>query len=307
MWDALDNVVLEHLNRGESWFEAQKALFELEGYEGPRPAGAGAAVGNAVFFAPGERGRERPSYELMPLAAVDGEQVLLGVWDNTRIPSGGGDGRLSVFAQRDRRWTRTQHFDSSQALLVHALRTPAQGDLLVVLEHYCGADRDEGTLRLWSVRGGRLERRGRPRPELVDFSVDADGEQVEVTFTRFPRGLDAPVLGTRLHYRLRIRPVGGGVEQELTSLNPWVEAVDRFQLALRDGHPARARGMLAHPRLLWPLAHCGGDLVEEGGDLEGGTGYVVCDGPNHRWRVELARTPQGSWRVDGMRPLPRPP
>jgi len=297
LWNVMDSLVLRELGRGHAAAEVNRTLSALPGFAGASE-GDGVTVGGGTFYS--ELPRELPGYVLLPVR-TGGEPLLMGVYNFGM----NGAGRISLFAQRAGRWRKTGVVDARFAVTPYPLPLADSGLAVVTLDVFTGGDHQDGTARAWRVRGGALEPIRTLAGEMKEPRAEAVDGRVRVAFTRFPRHLSTPVLGTRIAYVTTLSSSGTGVSASTEVANPWVEVVDRY-FGLARHTPARARALLATPALAGllgsrePVAH------SDGGDPAAGTGWIVLEIGGRRARVTSRRHADGRWRIASVRPETAP-
>jgi len=95
---------------------------------------------------------------------------------------------------------------------------------------------------------------------------------------------------------LLVRPDGTNVSVATELANPWVEVVDRYY-AHAARNPAAARALLADPALARTLGTRVPGAGDDGGDPVGGTGWLVIEVRDARYRVTSRRGSDGRWRI----------
>jgi hypothetical protein len=291
VWDVMDSVVLRELRRGREADEVNRALAQFPAYSGASE-GDGVPIGRGTFYS--ELPRALPSYVVLPVRA-GGETLLMGVY-NFGI---NGAGRISLFAKRTGTWRRTAAFDARFPVVPYLLPLADSGLAVVTLETFTGGDHQDGTARVWRIRRGALEPLLRLPGEMKEPSARVEKGNVEIAFTRFPRHLSAPILGTRLGYVTTIRALGTRVTTSTESANPWVDVVDRYY-GLAATSPAAARALLADPALARPLGTRPPMSLDDGGDARAGSGWIEVERNDMRHRIIARRGAGGRWRITAV-------
>ena len=293
LWNVMDSLVLRELGRGKDAEAVNRALAALPGFAGATD-GDGVAIGRGVFYS--EVPRALPGYVVLPVRA-GGETLLLGVY-NFGVSS---PGRMSLFARRGGSWRRTGVADATATIVPYLLPLADSGLAVVTLDTFTGADHQTGSARAWRVRRGMLELLRTAGTEMKEPEARAANRAVRISFTRRPRNLEVANLGTRTGYVTTLSPAGATVAVATEVVTPWVDVVDQYYgLARRT--PARARALLASPALAarlgsrMPYAH------DDGGDLRAGTGWVVLEAGERRYRVTSRRGAGGQWRITAVEP-----
>ncbi|HET7231783.1 MAG TPA: hypothetical protein VFJ16_17355 [Longimicrobium sp.] len=297
MWDVMDSVVLRELGRGRSPDEINQTLAGFPGFSGAM-AGDGVTIGQGTFYS--ELPRELPGYVVLPVRS-GGTALMMGVY-NFGMNS---PGRVSLFARRAGRWTRTGKLDARFAVTPYLLPLADSALAIVTLDLFTGGDHQDGSVRVWLVRNGGLELLRTLTGEMKEPEARIDAGAVRVAFTRFPLHLDAPILGIRIAHVTTISAAGAGVTVRDEIANPWVEVVDRYYGLLRQS-PARARALLATPSLAGRLGTRAPTSYDDGGDLRGGTGWIVLGIGDRRYRVTSRRATSGQWHITAVEPAPAP-
>jgi hypothetical protein len=210
-------------------------------------------------------------------------------------------GRVSLFARRAGAWRRTATFDTRNPVVPYLLPLADSGLAVVTLESFTGADRVDGSVRVWRVRRGALEPLLRLPVVMKDPGVEMGNGRVRIGFTQYPTHLAAPILGTRVAYVTTLLPTGSTVSARTEAANPWVEVVDRYYgLAARN--PAAARALLADRSLTRRLGMRVPMAYDDGGDLRAGSGWLVIEIDEQRYRVTSRREADGRWRIAAVEP-----
>lgn len=293
LWNVMDSMVLRELGRGKDAEAVNRTLAGLPGFAGPTE-GDGVAIGRGVFYS--ELPRALPGYVVLPVRA-GGETLLMGVY-NFGINS---PGRLSVFARRGGAWRRTGVADARAAVVPYLLPLADSGLAVVTLETFTGGDHQDGTARVWRLRRGVLEPLQTLQGEMKEPEAAIADGRVRISFTRFPRHLHAPILGTRIAYVTTLSSTGATVRATTEVANPWVEVVDRYYGAAART-PAAARALLATPALARSLGTRVPTAHEDGGDVRAGTGWIVIERAGRRYRVTSRRGAGAQWRIMAVEP-----
>lgn len=291
VWDVMDSVVLRELRRGREADEVNRALAGFPAYSGASE-GDGTSIGRGTFYS--EIPRELPSYVVLPVRA-GGETLMMGVY-NFGINEAG---RISLFAKRAGTWRRTAAFDARFPVVPYLLPLADSGLAVVTLETFTGGDHQDGTARVWRIRRGALEPLLRLPGEMKEPSARMEKGNVEIAFTRFPRRLAAPIIGTRLGYVTTIRAAGTRVTTSTESANPWVDVVDRYY-GLAATSPAAARALLADPTLARQLGTRPPMSLEDGGDARSGSGWIEIERDDVRYRIVSRRGTGGRWQITSV-------
>jgi hypothetical protein len=175
---------------------------------------------------------------------------------------------------------------------------------IVMLDLFTGGDHQDGSVRVWRVRGGALEPLRTLTGEMKEPEAGTEAGAVRISFTRFPRHLRAPILGTRIAHVTTISPAGATVSVRDVIANPWVEVVDRYYGLVRQS-PARARALLATPSLAGRLGSRIPEAFEDGGNPATGNGWMIIGVNGTRWMVSSSRGADGRWRIVNVQPAPR--
>lgn len=292
-WDVMDSVVLRELRRGREAAEVNRALSGFPGWSGASE-GDGETIGQGTFYS--ELPRALPGYVVLPVRA-GGETLMMGVYNFGINESG----RVSLFAKRAGTWRRTAAFDARFPVVPYLLPLADSGLAVVTLETFTGGDHQDGSARVWRIRRGALEPLLRLPGEMKEPSARVEKGSVEIAFTRFPRHLSAPILGTRLSYVTTIRAVGSRVTTSTESANPWVDVVDRYY-GLAATSPAAARALLADPALARRLGTRAPMSFDDGGDARTGSGWIEIERDNVRYRLVARRGTDGRWRITAVEP-----
>jgi hypothetical protein len=293
VWDVMDSLVLRELQRGRGVDEVNRALAALPGHSGASEGDA-VTIGRGTFYS--ELPRDLPGYGVLPVRAGR-EPLLLGVYNfSINAP-----GRVSLFARRGGAWRRTSVADARFPVVPYLLPLADSGLAVVTLETFTGGDHQDGTVRIWRVRRRVLEPLRTLPGEMKEPEAEVVGGTVRIAFTRFPRSLSAPILGTRIAYVTTLAPVGASVSVTTELANPWVEVVDRYYAHVTR-NPAEARALLADPTLARPLGRKMPASHDDGGDLRAGTGWLVIEPGNTRYRVSSRRGSDGRWRITSVEP-----
>jgi hypothetical protein len=297
---ALDSLVLHRLDARAAPAAVNRALAALHGYEGATE-GEGTQLGRVAFYS--VLPRELPSYYAHPLA-IGRDTVVLGIF---ALP-GQGPARLSVYARRGRRWTRTALADRPYPLSAYAL--PMGGDALglVTMESFTGGDRVDGFVRLWRLdRSGALRLQEAGRGRMVDWDAKPSRTSVAIAYDSFPAAVEAPVLGTRLRSQVTYAVRGGRIAADTVALNPWMHTVERFFSLARHGRRTQARGLVRGSDALFArVARLRESTLAEGGNGPRGEGWVSFD-TNPRSRVVVRKGTDSRWRITGLVPDPGKP
>jgi hypothetical protein len=293
MWNVMDSLVLRELRRGRGVDEVNRALAALPGYEGAT-RGDTATVGRGTFYS--VLPRELPGYVVLPVRAGR-EPLLMGVY-NFGV---NGPGRVSLFARRAGAWRRTGMADARFPVVPCLLPLADSGLAVVTLETFTGGDHQDGGARVWRVRRGMLEPLRTLTGEMKEPEAEAVDGTVRIAFTRFPRHLEAPILGTRIAYVTTFAPAGAGVSVATEVANPWVEVVDRYY-GVATRNPAQARTLLSDPALARRLGTRVPTAYDDGGDLRAGSGWLVIEPRGVRSRVTSRRGSDGRWRITSVEP-----
>lgn len=293
LWNVMDSLVLGELQRGRGVDEVNRALAALPGYSGASEGDA-VHVGRGTFYS--ELPRELPGYVVLPVRAGR-EPLLLGVYNfSINTP-----GRISVFARRGGAWRRTEVADARFPVTPYLLPLADSGLALVTLETFTGGDHQDGAVHIWRVRAGVLQPLRTSTGEMKEPEAEVANGTVRIAFTRFPRHLSAPIIGTRIAYVTTLAPAGASVSVTTELANPWVEVVDRYY-ALAARSPAAARALLADPALARRLGRKMPTSYDDGGDLRAGTGWLVIEVGDIRYRVTSRLGSDGRWRITAVEP-----
>jgi hypothetical protein len=172
---------------------------------------------------------------------------------------------------------------------------------VVTMETFTGGDHQDGAVRVWRVRRGMLEPLRTLTGEMKEPEAKSERGTVRVAFTRFPRHLSTPILGTRIAYVATLAPAGAGVSVATEVANPWVEVVERYYgLSARDG--AAARALLADPALAARLGTRVPSAYDDGDDARAGSGWLVIEAGGRRYRATSRRGGDGRWRITAVEP-----
>jgi hypothetical protein len=293
VWNVMDSLVLRELQRGRGVDEVNRALAALPGYGGASEGDA-VTVGRGTFYS--ELPRELPGYVVLPIRAGR-EPLLMGVYNfGVNAP-----GRVSLFAQRGGAWRRTGVAEARFPVVPYLLPLADSGVAIVTLETFTGGDHQDGSVRIWRVRGGMLEPLRTLTGEMKEPATETVNGTVRIAFTRFPRHLAAPILGARIAYVTTLAPVGTSVSVTTEVANPWVEVVDRYY-ARAARNPAEARALLADLALARRLGAEMPTSYDDGGELRAGTGWLVIEPGKIRFRVTSRRGSDGRWRITAVEP-----
>lgn len=293
MWEVMDTLVLRELARGKDADEVNRALAALPAYSGASE-GSGFTTGRATFYS--ELPRALPSYVVLPIRAGR-ETLLMGVYNfGVAYP-----GRVSLFARRGGAWRRTGAADSRFTVVPYLLPLADSGLAIVTLETFTGASYQSGTARAWRVRRGALEPLRTIATGMLEPHAETANGRVRIAFTRRPRNLDAPNLGTRRGFAITISPAGQTVTASTEVTTPWVEVVEQYYGLARQA-PARARALLASPSLATRLGSRVPSSRDDGGDLRTGTGWLVIGTGERSYRVTSRRGSDGQWRITAVEP-----
>jgi hypothetical protein len=292
MWEVMDSVVLRELSRGGTADEVNRTLSAFPGFAGAAE-GAGFTTDQAAFY--DELPRALPGYVVFPVRA-SGEALLLGVY-NFGV---NGAGRVSLFARRGGEWTRTGVADARFAVTPFLLPLADSALALVTLDVFTGADHQDGQVRVWRIGDGGLELLRTLPGELKEPSGHFEDGAVRISFSRVPRHLDAPVLGTRIEHVAAIAPSGATVAVRDSIANPWVEIADRYY-ALAARNPAAARALLASPALAARLGTRIPRSLRDAGRPDVG-GWIVIGLHGREYMVNSTRGADGRWRIVSILP-----
>jgi hypothetical protein len=293
LWEVMDSLVLRELRRGRTVDEVNRALAALPGYAGASEGDA-VTIGRGSFYS--ELPRALPGYVVLPVRAGR-EPLLLGVYNfGINAP-----GRISLFARRAGAWRRTSVADARFPVVPYLLPLADSGLAVVTLETFTGGDHQDGAARVWRVRRGVLEPLRTLTGEMKEPTAQTANGTVRIAFTRFPRHLAAPILGTRIAYVTTLAPAGTSVSVTTELANPWVEVVDRYYGRVART-PAEARALLADPALARRLVREMPTSSEDGGDLRAGTGWLLIEPGETRYRVTSRRGSDGRWRITSVDP-----
>jgi hypothetical protein len=297
LWEVMDSIVVRELQRGRDAGQVNQALAQLPAFA-PASEGDEVTVGRGTFYS--ELPRALPGYVVLPVRA-GGEPLLMGVY-NFGMNNGG---RVSIYARRAGSWRRTGVADARFTVVPYLLPLADSGLAVVTLETFTGGDHQDGTARVWRLRRGVLEPLQTLAGEMKEPKAEIRNGSVRIAFTRFPRHLAAPILGTRVAYVTTMSPAGATVSVSTEAANPWVEVVDRYY-GRAARRPAEARALLAAPSLARTLGTRVPDAGEDGGDLTGGSGWLVVEHGDRRYRVTSRRGADGRWRITAVEPEPAP-
>ena len=288
VWEVMDSVVLRELRRGRTVDEVNRVIAGFPGYSGPSE-GHGVTIGRGTFYR--ELPRELPGYVVLPVRA-GGETLLMGVY-NFGINAAG---RVSLFARRAGTWRRTGVVDARFPVVPYLLPMADSGLAMVTLETFTGGDHQDGTVRIWRLERGTPVLRDSLTGEMLEPRARSAGGTVQIFFTRFPKHLSTGVLGTRIEHYVTLTARGAQIAQSRSIGNPWVEVVDRYY-----ANPAAARALLADPALARPLGTRVPMAYDDAGDLRAGSGWLVIENGEKRYRVTSRLGPAG-WRIVSVEP-----
>lgn len=292
LWDVMDSLVIHKLSGGKPADGVNRALAALPGFA-EATEGDGFSAGQGTFY--NELPRALPGYVVLPVRA-GGEDLLLGVY-NFGI---NGAGRVSVFARRGGAWRRTGGMDARFAVTPYVLPLADSALALVTLDVFTGGDHQDGWVKVWRLRNGGLELLRELPGEMKEPEGRPEGGAVSISFSRFPRHLGAPILGTRIHHVTTIAPSGATVAVRDSIANPWVEVVDRYYGFVRQS-PARARALLASPSLAAKLGTRAPLSLRDGGRPEAG-GWIVVRRNGRERMVSSTRGADGRWHIVSVQP-----
>jgi hypothetical protein len=174
----LDGLIVARLDASRSVARAAEILPALRGYvAAPQDPGK---ASDPFLRGPWEG---LPSYRLVPWSSAGAERAI-GLFDFAGHPATGDEGRghLAVYTRTASGWKTTGAFDSSFRLAACLERAGVCAELVTV-ETFLGADRYEGTLRSWSLAGGRLTA-GRVWQRLIDYDLARRGDGVAISSCR---------------------------------------------------------------------------------------------------------------------------
>jgi hypothetical protein len=191
--------------------------------------------------------------------------------------------------------------DARFPVVPYLLPLADSGLAVVTLETFTGGDHQDGGARVWRVRGGTLEPLRTLTGEMKEPEAEVVDGTVRIAFTRFPRHLEAPILGTRIAYATTLAPGGAGVSATTEVANPWVEVVDRYYGRVAR-NSAEARALLADPALARRLGSRVPTAYDDAGDLCAGSGWLVIEPRDVRYRVTSRRGSDGRWRITSVEP-----
>lgn len=291
LWNVMDSLVLRELGRGSDAGEVNRTLAALPAFSAPTQ-GDTVTVGRGTFYS--ELPRELPGYVVLPVRAGR-ETLMMGVYNFGMNAAG----RVSIYARRAGSWRRTGVADARFAVVPYLLPLADSALAVVTLETFTGGDHQDGTARVFRLRGGVLEPLRTLQGEMKEPAAEASNGRVRISFTRFPLHLQAPILGTRIAHVTTLAPAGATVRVTDEIVNPWVEVVDRYYgLAARD--PAGARALLATPALAGRLGTRGPMAYADQGDPPAGMGWIVIGVGDRFYRVSSRRRPSGGWRITSV-------
>jgi len=284
----LDGLIVARLDASRSVARAAEILPALRGYvaalRDPRKA-------SDPFLRDPWEGL--PSYRLVPWSSAGAERAI-GLFEFAGHPGTGDNGRghLAVYTRTVAGWKTTGAFDSFFRLAAACLERAGVCAELVTVETFLGADRYEGTLRSWSLEGGRL-RAGRVWQKLIYYDLARRGDGMAISYDVLLPHLLGTIAEPRIRYELTLAAGADGVAATRRSLNPWVEAIDRDYLAspLRKAAPVGAKDPCCDPCAALPI------MRSAQGDLAAGAGQATIDDGGMSWCVEARRTRRGAWRI----------
>lgn len=150
LWDILDRLIVGLLNSQKTTRDIQEVLSQLSGYKPPWIA-AKTTIGGAAFSDGTDR--EYPNYWIVPVDP-DATAHILGVYDDGIYPYMPLTSRLSVFTRKKAEWVKTDSFDGTMALSLHMVPSRHQGNVLMTVENFVGADHISGSLKFWKLDAG---------------------------------------------------------------------------------------------------------------------------------------------------------
>lgn len=289
LWDIMDGLVIELLNSQKTPEDIQGIFSQLPGYEEPRSVPK-TIIGNAVFSDGVDR--EYPNYWITPVER-DGAIHLLGVYNDNLYPGGSLASRLSVYTRKNAGWAKTDAFEGKSTFCPYISPLLHQGNVLMTIEQYVGADRVEGNCKFWKLEAGGKLRLLVRYDELLDYGVYREADKLTIAYTKFPKHLYESVLGTRIRYSIDVVFDKHDSQHKVTCLNPWIEVLNDYFGCLSHGDTQRAKACLKAPELL-PLLRKGSTITREAGDIDLGNGVVEMDDGK---RVLFQRNKSSRWVI----------
>ncbi|MBT3375641.1 MAG: hypothetical protein HN976_31670 [Lentisphaerae bacterium] len=297
----LDKMVVEGLNAGNPIAVIGGELRNLPGYSTAYKADGDEI--NGVHFSR-DPGSPCDSYRLIDLGFGD-NKTILAQWS----PGYGYQPtRLSLYSRLNGRWLRTGVIDSDWKLVPYVTLNARTSPRIVVIEHRRKADALVARLKVLAVEGGKFETVGECEEELLDYAVTNETGDFVVEFSQTPRHIWTSFLGTRLYYQVKIGVGDDGVTFVRTSLNPWIELLDRFAGATLDGDTDLDQ-YVSKPSLvaLLPSQQRWLRILEDDGDVDASIADVVVGYPEGSDRLRRLRlrieNQNGEWRIAAVTQL----
>jgi hypothetical protein len=312
LWGRFDSVLVAQLNAGRDLGAINTFLSGLSHFAG---AGGepGVRIGGRTFYR--ELPRFAPTYYAAQLGSGDGRPVL-GVFC---YPSENGPSHMAVFSRRDGHFIVSDTLTSDEHIRVVGTHSDSGAPLLATFETHMMADGTQSSLRLWWVRDGRLvaEPFSGP-PQLRDADFAPTDSSIEVRSAQYPSILDGCEMCIRLRRQVSFVVHGPQVFAHSTSLNPWVDVVERFVALAAQGKRDSAADFVTSREILdslWSNSIRRVEGVSEHGSLEEGVSCVVLTAIYTRgrererernWRVFVAADSTRTWRIVGADSRGRP-
>ncbi|MGC8493868.1 MAG: hypothetical protein ACP5SH_19260 [Syntrophobacteraceae bacterium] len=269
LWNIMDSLVIGLLNDHQTAERIQKSLSKLSGYR-PSQSVRKAIIGNAAFSCGTDR--EHPNYWITTIR-LNGSLHLLGVYNDVLFHGQSMSNRLSVYTRKRLRWMKTDSIESKRSLSVYYLPSFHQGEVLMTIEQYVGADHIDGDFKFWKLQAsGKLILLSR-YDRLLDYSVYQKPGRLTVTYSKFPKYLDQPFLGIRIRYSLDVSFDNHVFKHHVACLNPWVETLDNYFGCIQRNDDREAKGYLMDSELLSQLKKPI-RISQEHGDVDSGRAVI---------------------------------
>lgn len=290
-WRALDSAVLMQLNAGDSLQMIQRWLTAVAGglpdslvsdsiptliARGARPL----SLSNSIAFL----GTGGGSDSALILSAA------LGMIS--------GPGHLAVFTKEAGSWRKGFSYANDEPLWLQGRPLTAEEGWIVGEVLHTRADGGSADLIGWRVSGGTfhpLVVEDTTSLEAADFVSPPDGIVLEGA--QYARGLSYGNPDPRVEERWILSVKGDTLIRTVIPLNPWMDVIDRFYLAVRRGRVAEARALVVSEelrKLLW-FRDAGCSLAR--GDTAQGWGVADISGPEVYLRLLVQRGRDGRWRI----------
>jgi len=284
LWSRFDSVVAAQLNAGRSIADIDDFLARLSHFAGP-----GRIPGTALYFLR-EPSRFAPTYFAAQLGTARRGLVLAEFcypWVN-------GPSHLAILRRQADAWRISDTVTSDAQYHVVGTHSDSTTPLISALETYTGADGTTSTLWLWWLRDGRLD----PVPEarragLRNADLALSDSSIEVMWTEHLSVLDVGEMGVKRVLQTSYILRGTQLVSRTVSLNPWLDATERFVASISDGNRDAAAHSMERPDLvdsLWVIhdAKIVSGVSEEG-DRDKAVGCVVIALDDQRDRKTYVR------------------